>query len=65
MHWPDWLGQWFFDELTAERRADDGKWEQIGARNEAFDLYTYAQAGLIKLDADRMRWDAPRPWAAP
>ncbi len=29
MHWPAWLGTWFFDELTAEKRKDDGTWEQV------------------------------------
>jgi phage terminase large subunit GpA-like protein len=61
LHWPEWLGPWFFDELTAEARRDTGHWERIGARNEAFDLYVYAQAALIRLGADRMDWEAPRP----
>lgn len=63
MHWPDWLGQWFFDELTAEKRQDDGTWISVTARNEAFDLYVYAHAALIRLGADKMNWDSPRPWA--
>jgi phage terminase large subunit GpA-like protein len=65
LHWPEWLGPWFFDELTAEARRDTGHWERIGARNEAFDLYVYAPAALIRLGADRMDWEAPRPWALP
>jgi phage terminase large subunit GpA-like protein len=65
MHWPAWLGTWFFDELTAEKRRDDGTWEQISPRNEAFDLYAYAYAGIIRLGADKFRWDNPRPWAMP
>ncbi len=64
MHWPDWLKTWFFDELTAETRQDNGTWEKISARNEAFDLYVYGYAGLLRLGADRMDWQRPRPWAA-
>lgn len=64
MHWPAWLGTWFFDELTAEKRKDDGTWEQVSPRNEAFDLYTYAHAGLIRLGADKFNWQQPRTWAA-
>ncbi len=65
MHWPDWLKQWFFDELTAENRQDDGAWDKIGSRNETFDLYVYGYAGLLRLGADRMDWQRPRPWALP
>ena len=65
MHWPDWLKAWFFDELTAENRKDDGTWEKIGPRNEAFDLYAYAYAALLKLGLNRMDWANPRPWAMP
>jgi phage terminase large subunit GpA-like protein len=65
MHWPAWLGTWFFDELTAEKRQDDGTWEKVSPRNEAFDLYAYAYAGIIRLGADKFRWDNPRPWALP
>lgn len=26
VHFPDWLGSWFYDELTYEERSSDGKW---------------------------------------
>ncbi|EFG9813999.1 phage terminase large subunit family protein, partial [Escherichia coli] len=39
IHFPDWLGRWFYDELTYEERGSDGKWRKPGrGANEAFDL---------------------------
>jgi phage terminase large subunit GpA-like protein len=62
-HFPEWLGDWFFEELTAEIRTDHG-WENPGAaRNEAFDLSAYNRAAVIKLGAERMDWDNAKPWA--
>ncbi len=44
MHFPDWLGSWFYDELTYEERSSDGKWSKPGrGANEAFDLMVYAE----------------------
>ncbi|HFT1293251.1 TPA: phage terminase large subunit family protein, partial [Escherichia coli] len=37
VHFPDWLGSWFYDELTYEERSSDGKWSKPGrGANEAF-----------------------------
>ena len=45
IHFPAWLGEWFFDELTYEERGQDGKWRKPGkGNNEAFDLFCYAHA---------------------
>ena len=45
VHFPDWLGEWFYDELTYEERSPDGKWTKPGkGANEAFDLMVYAHA---------------------
>jgi len=63
MHFPTWVGDWFFDELNGETRTPDGAWEKVSA-NEALDLYAYAQAGCHHLKADVMNWAAPRHWAA-
>ncbi|EFH3622148.1 phage terminase large subunit family protein, partial [Escherichia coli] len=30
IHFPDWLGRWFYDELTYEERGSDGKWRKPG-----------------------------------
>jgi len=63
-HWPDWLGEWFFEELTYEQRSPDGKWSKPGkANNEAFDLMCYADAAATKKGYDKINWDAPPPWA--
>lgn len=49
VHFPDWLGSWFYDELTYEERSSDGKWSKPGrGANEAFDLMVYAEALVIR-----------------
>lgn len=45
-HFPSWLGDWFFKELTAEKRGADGLWPNKRG-NEAWDLLTYEEAGAI------------------
>ena len=67
MHFPHWLEEWFYSEITAETRGDKG-WENLArARNESFDLICYAKAGyLIKLDGywkGEVNWDSPPAWA--
>jgi phage terminase large subunit GpA-like protein len=48
VHFPKWLGSWFYDELTYEERSTDGKWSKPGrGPNEAFDLLVYADALAI------------------
>ncbi|ELY4967035.1 phage terminase large subunit family protein [Escherichia coli] len=65
VHFPDWLGSWFFDELTYEERSSDGKWSKPGrGANEAFDLMVYAEALVILHGYEKIRWpDAPE-WAS-
>jgi len=65
MHVPDWLGRWWFDELTYEvKDAATGKWKKPGKRpNEAFDLCAYAVALYIILGLETVNWQAPPPWA--
>lgn len=64
VHFPDWLGSWFYDELTYEERSSDGKWSKPGrGANEAFDLMVYAEALVILHGYEKIRWpDAPE-WA--
>jgi phage terminase large subunit GpA-like protein len=65
IHWPAWLGAWFFEELTAEVRTAKG-WENAGgARNEAMDLMVYNQAAWLCLRAERLDWNNPPAWAQP
>ena len=63
IHFPQWLGKWFFDELTAEVRTASG-WEPLkrGERNEAFDLFVYNAAINLILGADKINWDFPPAW---
>jgi len=65
IHLPDWLGQWFFDELSAERRDDKGRWRKVSKRNEAFDLLVYVYALLFHLRLERVNWGAPPAWLRP
>lgn len=72
IHFPDWLGEWFFRELTNEKRNSEGHWEGTG-RNEAWDLLCYAEAGAIIgfpfSSSSRLRgidlpgfWENPPDW---
>ena len=64
VHFPKWLGSWFYDELTYEERSPDGKWSKPGrGPNEAFDLLVYADALVILHGYEKIKWpDAPE-WA--
>jgi phage terminase large subunit GpA-like protein len=65
-HFPKWLKQAFFDELSAEVRNENGVWEQIRARNEAFDLCCYIHAGCLRLNVDKLTdWDNVPGWCKP
>ena len=58
IHFPAWLGEWFFDELTYEERGPDGKWRKPGkGNNEAFDLFCYVHAIAILRGYERIKWD--------
>lgn len=66
VHFPDWLGEWFYDELTYEERGADGKWTKPGkGANEAFDLMVYAHALVILRGYERINWEKPPSWAQP
>lgn len=66
VHFPDWIGEWFYDELTYEDRGTDGKWKKPGrGANEAFDLMVYAQALVILRGYEKIKWEKPPPWAEP
>lgn len=66
LHFPKWLPDWFYSELTAERKGNKG-WENLRKlRNEAWDLAAYAIAiSLYRVvGIDRIDWDDPPGWAA-
>ena len=71
-HFPDWLGDWFYKELTREKRTAKG-WTNP-AKNEAWDLMVYGEVGAISGipfgPSYRQRgidkpgfWQHPPPWA--
>lgn len=67
MHYPDWLGLWFYEELVAEIRTVKG-WENVRkVRNESFDLYSYAKGVIYAIMTDKrikeIDWDNPPLWA--
>ena len=64
IHFPDWLGHDFFEELTSEMRSAKG-WELADRkhRNEAFDLLCYDRAAAIVKGAESIDWDNPPGWA--
>lgn len=65
VHFPDWLGSWFYDELTYEERSSDGKWSKPGrGANEAFDLMVYAEALVILHGYEKIRWPDVPEWAS-
>lgn len=64
VHFPAWLGSWFYDELTYEERSADGKWTKPGrGANEAFDLLVYADALVILHDYEKIKWPNAPGWA--
>ncbi|HCB15207.1 MAG TPA: hypothetical protein DEP36_16805 [Gammaproteobacteria bacterium] len=65
IHFPNWLGPWFYDELTAETRGVKG-WENLSNdRNEAFDLCVYNHAAALLLRFEGIHWEKPPAWADP
>lgn len=57
--WPAWLPDEWFAEMCAEHRTPKGWENPRKARNEAWDLATYALAILIYKKIDRLKWDTP------
>jgi phage terminase large subunit GpA-like protein len=63
VHFPAWLGSWFYDELTYEERSNEGKWSKPGrGANEAFDLL-YADALAILSGYEKIKWPSAPEWA--
>lgn len=67
IHFPDWIGEWFYDELTYEERGADGKWRKPGkGANEALDLFCYCHALVLLRGYERIKdWSNPPSWAMP
>ncbi len=60
-HFPDWLNEWWYKELTAETRTPQ-RWVQVGKRNEAFDLSYYIHALWVYLGGNQIDWSSPPVW---
>jgi phage terminase large subunit GpA-like protein len=67
IHFPDWLPDWFFAELTAEIRTDKGWANPNKRRNEAWDLLYYAIGGCVSslLSIEKVDWENPPLWLMP
>ena len=65
IHLPDWAGEWFFRELSAETRTASG-WlkKRKGDNNEAFDLCGYNRVAYSLCGGDKINWQRPPEWAA-
>lgn len=63
-HFPDWLPEAFYAELTAESRTANGWRNLAGRRNEAFDLTGYAEGLALWLKVPAINWSTPPLWAA-
>lgn len=64
IHFPEWLDDAFYDELTYEERDSNGHWSRPGkGANEAFDLTIYAHALVILLGYEKIKWENPPKWA--
>jgi len=66
LHFPKWIHESYYDELRAETRQENGKWEKIRERNEALDLCNYILAACwrLRLNDENFNWDSPPLWAA-
>lgn len=64
IHLPDWIGEWFFRELTAEMRTATGWVKKRKAdNNEAFDLCVYNRVAYALCGGEKINWQKPPDWA--
>lgn len=58
-HYPDWLSEDFFKELSAEIRTPTGWKKRNHTRpNEAFDLHCYNRAITVEIGAEVVDWES-------
>ncbi len=67
IHFPNWLPDWFYAELTAEIRTDKGWANPNSRRNEAWDLLYYAIGACVSplLGVEKADWENPPLWLGP
>lgn len=65
IHFPDWLEDNFFVELTVEQKDEKGRWvNPKNLRNEAWDLLGYTLALMSHLKFETINWQKPPSWVA-
>jgi phage terminase large subunit GpA-like protein len=65
IHLPEWVGEWYFKELSAEVRTVTGWTKRRKAdNNEAFDLMGYNAVAYSLCGCDKINWDNPPDWCA-
>lgn len=67
IHFPDWLPDWFYAELTAEIRTPKGWANPNKRRNEAWDLLYYMIGAGVSalLSMEKVDWTNPPLWLSP
>lgn len=65
IRFPNWLPDWFYKELCAERRDEKGWHNTQGVRNEAWDLIYYCLGACASqlLKVEHIDWLNPPVWA--
>ena len=66
VHFPKWLGEWFYDELRSEvKDSKTGKWSKKKEKtnNEALDLLGYSFAAYTMAGGETIDYDNPPNWA--
>jgi len=63
---PNWLPDWWYQEMTAETRGPKGWEKRAHAKNEAWDLSYYCIGLCVSplLFVDKIDWSKPPLWAA-
>jgi phage terminase large subunit GpA-like protein len=66
LHLPDWVGDWFFKELTAEEKLANGRYvkRRKADNNEALDLCVGNLVCYSLVGGDRIDWAKPPEWCA-
>ncbi|MER9522509.1 phage terminase large subunit family protein [Mesorhizobium sp. M0292] len=74
LRYPEWMPEWFYNQMTTEIRTEKGWENPRKRRNEAFDLAYYALGLAIRpmentvpyilFNVERIDWLVPPSWAA-
>jgi phage terminase large subunit GpA-like protein len=69
IHFPSWLPDAIYNELTVETREESGWVKPKGKKNELWDQFIYAEAAVEAVLQEKklkeISWDNPPPWARP